>query len=560
MTGSACSESVDCGADSPLCGGYAEETVFTAPVAGTYYAMGHSLAVRDSGFDFRAYAPGGAQQASGQWADLAADADITDLAGLSLTVRDTWGGEAGTNGEEFCEGQIGVDQERCEASFECCDWHEGYCWSAIGTEECPLAEHSDGLGEWDPCDDFDDQCGDGLSCQYDFMGDENLCVQSGDGEWDPCDETDDQCSDGLSCQYDHTTGQNLCMQSGEAGGLGEWDPCDEFNDQCGDGLSCQYDHTTGQNLCVHSGDEESGCVCAGGMCDEFGGDQYCVDTGCIPADGCVSSDMTLECLHPGDHQGYSIDYENSNLVSDQFDVQVSCDEGYLGTAEASVCTSWHDSEYTLTGCNEIVMCQQPEDTSGYEVLQLASEQLDNTNGDFAVAAQCADGYEGSASAVACTSSGDYTLEGCAEIVTCTSPGDTTGYEITAETSFLASDFAISAECATGYEGTATAVPCTQNGAEYTLSGCELVCFEDSMCTFTCDLDTNRCEMPSICWAEYADYSVGAREDSLDWVTSYDGTVASCATLSDTICSQAGCTADAETMAASGVCLGPDSSR
>jgi hypothetical protein len=342
-------------------------------------------------------------------------------------------------------------------------------------------------------------------------------------EWDACDPDDDQCDpdENLSCQETDTSGVFQCMSAP----LGENDACNLDDDQCGDGLSCQY-YDLDDYLCMHSGDEET----------------------------------TLECQHPGDHQGYSVDYDNSNLVSDQFDVQVSCDEGYLGTAEASVCTSWHDSEYTLTGCNEIVMCQQPEDTSGYEVLQLASEQLDNTNGDFAVAAQCADGYEGSASAVACTSSGDYTLEGCAEIVTCTSPGDTTGYEITAETSFLASDFAISAECATGYEGTATAVPCTQNGAEYTLSGCELVCFEDSMCTFTCDLETNRCEMPSICWAEYADYSVGAREDSLDWVTSYDGSVASCATLSDTICSQAGCTADAETMAASGVCLGPDSSR
>jgi hypothetical protein len=34
----------------------------------------------------------------------------------------------------------------------------------------------DGLGEWDPCDEFDDQCGDGLSCQYDHMADESMCM------------------------------------------------------------------------------------------------------------------------------------------------------------------------------------------------------------------------------------------------------------------------------------------------------------------------------------------------------------------------------------------------
>ena len=90
MTGSACFESVDCAPTSPLCGGYAEEAVFTAPADGTYYAMGHSLSVYgSSGFDYRVFAPGGAYQYNGPWDTLAADADITDLAGLSLTVR-TW--------------------------------------------------------------------------------------------------------------------------------------------------------------------------------------------------------------------------------------------------------------------------------------------------------------------------------------------------------------------------------------------------------------------------------------------------------------------------------------
>ena len=48
------------------------------------------------------------------------------------------------------------------------------------------------LGEWDPCDEFNDQCGDGLMCQYEFMGDENLCMGMGH-DHSYCEETPPEC-------------------------------------------------------------------------------------------------------------------------------------------------------------------------------------------------------------------------------------------------------------------------------------------------------------------------------------------------------------------------------
>jgi hypothetical protein len=62
------------------------------------------------------------------------------MGGAASTAR-----RSGTSGEEFCEEQIGVDQQRCEAFSECCHWNQGQCWSSIGTSECPLTT-GDGEG------------------------------------------------------------------------------------------------------------------------------------------------------------------------------------------------------------------------------------------------------------------------------------------------------------------------------------------------------------------------------------------------------------------------------
>ena len=176
------------------------------------------------------------------------------------------------------------------------------------------------------------------------------------------------------------------------------------------------------------------------------------------------------------------------------------------------------------------------------------ENLDLEVGSFRVNVECADGYEGQATARACTSSGPYTLEGCTEIVFCTSSESTTGYVILAETELLAESFDVSVSCDEGYEGTAIAVPCTSNGDEYTLAGCEFVCHEDSECAFTCDTETNRCEMPSSCWADYPDYEPWIRQDSLEWRTWYNGAEATCATLDATICDLSECVVNAEALA------------
>ena len=144
---------------------------------------------------------------------------------------------------------------------------------------------------------------------------------------------------------------------------------------------------------------------------------------------------------------------------------------------------------------------------------------------------------------------------CTDIV-CASSESTTGYIIVAETELIAESFDVSVSCDEGYEGAAIAVPCTSNGDEYALAGCEFVCHEDSECTFTCDTETNRCEMPNSCWADYPDYSLGPRQDSLDWRTWYDGEEATCATLDATICELSECVVDAEALAVDAICLGP----
>ena len=83
------------------------------------------------------------------------------------------------------------------------------------------------------------------------------------------------------------------------------------------------------------------------------------------------------------------------------------------------------------------------------------------------------GYEGTAVAHACTSSGPYSLSGCTEIV-CTTPSDTTGFSITeSELGIGNAGFDVTAQCDTGFEGTAVVTACTSPGA-YNLTGCTAI--------------------------------------------------------------------------------------
>ena len=60
-----------------------------------------------------------------------------------------------------------------------------------------------------------------------------------------------------------------------------------------------------------------------------------------------------------------------------FDVQATCDTGYVGTAVASACNSPNDPYYFLSGCTAAVICTQPADTTGYVNINNINLDLQN---------------------------------------------------------------------------------------------------------------------------------------------------------------------------------------
>ena len=66
---------------------------------------------------------------------------------------------------------------------------------------------------------------------------------------------------------------------------------------------------------------------------------------------------------------------------------------------------------------------------------------------------------------------EYTLSGCTKPNKCISPTDTTGYKNIVERELDKDNFDVTAECATGFEGTVEAKVCTKPGEPYTLSSC-----------------------------------------------------------------------------------------
>ena len=71
------------------------------------------------------------------------------------------------------------------------------------------------------------------------------------------------------------------------------------------------------------------------------------------------------------------------------------------------------TEHSIRRIELVAVCTQPTDTTGYTVTET---QLNMDWGyvatGFAVTAQCADNYQGDATVDACTSSGPYSLTGC----------------------------------------------------------------------------------------------------------------------------------------------------
>eukprot|EP01043_Picozoa_sp_COSAG02_P064997 COSAG02_NODE_9672_length_2147_cov_1.667969_1_plen_699_part_10 len=178
----------------------------------------------------------------------------------------------------------------------------------------------------------------------------------------------------------------------------------------------------------------------------------------------------IVCTAPLDTTGYVQVVANLDLSVGTFAVDVSCANGYAGTAEATACTA--SGAYFLSGCSSIV-CTTPSSTTGY--MAPVETNLDLSVSAFHVWSTCAPGYSGTATAVSCTTSGEYTLTGCAPIV-CTRPAFVRGYSNVQEANLdlSAGAFAVSAVCASGFQGVATATPCTSSGTEYGLTGCSPV--------------------------------------------------------------------------------------
>ena len=186
------------------------------------------------------------------------------------------------------------------------------------------------------------------------------------------------------------------------------------------------------------------------------------------ATGCVCN--SCMCTRPADVASVAVITEVS-LASATFDVSVdACGVGYVGTPSTTVCAA--DGEYVIDGCSAI-RCTQPA-LSNYTV-----QHHDLAVARFNVTAECAYGYHGSAQVAPCISSGDYTLSGCAAIVCRQPITLPAGYQQGALFAEGNMDLSVGAfdvtgfECTSGYEGSATAEACETSG-DYNATGCTAI--------------------------------------------------------------------------------------
>lgn len=196
-------------------------------------------------------------------------------------------------------------------------------------------------------------------------------------------------------------------------------------------------------------------------------------TGSAKVEACTKTDDTYtlsgcqpfrHCVAPASTNGYTI--EETSLRISTFDVKVACAAGYTGTAAVQACTFDGDT-YSLSGCDLDPVCVAPE---GLEAYSVTESKLHKSS--FDVSAVCAKGYVGQATVTACTNDGEsYEITGCKLDPVCAAPEDATGYIVT-ETHLSLSKFDVQVECAVGFEGKASAEPCTSDGDRFILSGCE----------------------------------------------------------------------------------------
>ncbi|CAJ1379726.1 unnamed protein product [Effrenium voratum] len=169
------------------------------------------------------------------------------------------------------------------------------------------------------------------------------------------------------------------------------------------------------------------------------------------------------CLAHADAKGYTV--VESDLTINKFSVTATCAKGYEGTTTVKACAE-DGKPYTISGCEPVKICLANPDAAGYTVVE-----ADLTMNKFSVTATCAKGYEGAPTVTACGGDGKpYTLSGCEPVKVCVASSDVTGYQVT-ETSLKMGSFDVAVQCAAGFEGTASATACTAHAQPYQLSGC-----------------------------------------------------------------------------------------
>eukprot|EP01050_Picozoa_sp_SAG11_P005907 SAG11_NODE_435_length_9493_cov_21.529806_2_plen_952_part_00 len=160
---------------------------------------------------------------------------------------------------------------------------------------------------------------------------------------------------------------------------------------------------------------------------------------------------------------------NVDLSNGALDVTVACADGYEGPLSVTACTV--SGEYTVSGSCTPIVCTA--DTSLPSNTGTVTEtNLDLSNGDFDVTAICGEGYEGSLTATSCTASGEYTLSGSCTPIICTAdttPPSNTGTVTETNTDLSNGAFDVTAVCADGYGGSLTVTACTTSG-HYTVTG------------------------------------------------------------------------------------------
>ncbi|CAE6937669.1 APX7 [Symbiodinium natans] len=181
-----------------------------------------------------------------------------------------------------------------------------------------------------------------------------------------------------------------------------------------------------------------------------------------------SVQTVTQCTSPAHSvEGGYVVFEASTF-KDSFDVTAKCAERYKGTAVVSPCTA-DGAPYTLRGCSP-ERCTEPvaADMKGYELAPFSLERP-----SFSVTVKCTSGV-GFGKATECVKDGDpYTVTGCL-VGECTSPAANLashGY-VVYERSRMPQSFNVSATCASGYKGTASASTCKAAGTPYSLAGCE----------------------------------------------------------------------------------------